>query len=331
MSGGKSLGYIIASVILFIVAITAGGILAAISYTTSSGQEKSGGATGFVIGYGIVTVIWLLVSAALSIHVVDVREVGVIKTFGRITGQTDCATNSGVLRCGGLIITAPWQTLDTWNVRENFVFADEEKCKNGWEKCINAGSKDQQIVYIRPKLNIKVSPDNVQSLAAEVGTEYVEKIVKPIMLTTIKNTTVQYEATEIHLKRAEVESKIKDLLAKEFQPYSIEITRMTFEDIDFTDQYNAAIEKKVEQSQIELQEQAKVEVIKQQALQRIEEAEGIAEANRRINASITPLLLQWQAVQKFNDNVNIALIPSGEGNLLDPSSFLRPVATPAAR
>lgn len=277
---------------------------------------------GLVIAI-LTGIFFLALTAGRMIHVLDVKEVGVIKTFGRISGQTDCVENNQVLRCGGLILTAPWQTLDGWNVRENFIYANEEKCSNGWNDCVNAGSKDQQVVYIRPKLNVKVSPDNVQRLAAEVGTEYVEKIVRPLMLTTLKNITKDYEATDIHLKRDEVEAKIRDALRIEFRPYSIEVTRMTFEDLDFTEQYNKAIEAKVEQTQRALEEENKVKVIEQQANQRIAEALGIARANEIVANSISPILLQWEAMKRFNDNVTIALIPSGEGNLLDPSSFLR--------
>jgi regulator of protease activity HflC (stomatin/prohibitin superfamily) len=52
------------------------------------------------------------------------------------------------------------------------------------------------------------------------------------------------------------------------------------------------------------------------------EAQGQADANRLINESLTPLLIQFQALQKLADNVSIALIPSGNGLIIDPATLL---------
>ena len=52
------------------------------------------------------------------------------------------------------------------------------------------------------------------------------------------------------------------------------------------------------------------------------EAEGQAEANWLINESLTPLLIQFQALQRLADNIQIALIPSGQGIIIDPAALL---------
>lgn len=367
------MGYIIFSVIAFVVALIVG-----LACTQLKGENdptgKTAGFAGFLFGYGVITVIWLIISGILTIHVVDVKEVAVVKTFGRITDQSECSktiltsapvvitpvanatpataptavlpvsnlTNPNVLvKCGGLVLTWPWQSIETFNVREDFVYADT-RCRNGSDRCLDAGSNEQQDVYITPKLSIKISPDNVQRLASDPGDNYVERVVRPLMKTVIKDITKDYVATDVHLKRSEIEGRVAVRLQNELARYSIEVIRMNFENLDFTDAYNKQIELKVAQTQKALEEEGKVLVIKQQAIQAEEKAKGEAaadvarangqaQANAIINASITPNLLTWQAIQKFSDNVTIALVPSGEGNLLDPSSFLRPLgAAPAA-
>jgi hypothetical protein len=47
-----------------------------------------------------------------------------------------------------------------------------------------------------------------------------------------------------------------------------------------------------------------------------------------INDSLTPLLIQFQAVQKLADNVQIALIPSGNGIIIDPATLLAGAVQP---
>lgn len=285
---------------------------------------------------GAVIVVQLIWAALFSIHVVDAREIGIIKTFGRISGQTSCDEDrTGVLRCGGLTITAPWQTLDTYNIREQYIFADGIKCSNGTDRCLDSGDNQQQDVFITPKVNIKVDPDNVQFLAAEVGDEYVTKIIRPRMLSVIKSTTSEHSSIDIHLKRTEIENKIKGRLNEEFKKYSIEVTLVSFENIAFSAEYNKGIELKAIAIQKALEEENRIAVIQAQAKQAEEEAigranalkaeaAGQAEANRLINASLTPLLIQFQALQKLSDNVQIALIPSGQGIIIDPATLLQP-------
>lgn len=357
------------------------GTIALITALIGTDPEEKATAGGVTVLFAFLQIVWACI---FMIHIVDVKEVAVIKTFGRISGQSDCKkeilpnapivsvpsptsstpvpgttpiavptivptpvlpisnlTNPNVLvKCGGLVLTWPFQRVSTWNVREDFVYADTT-CRNNAERCLDAGSNEQQDVYIVPKLSIKISPDNVQRLAADPGNNYVERVVRPLMKTTIKDVTKDYVATDIHLKRSEIEARVAARLQNELGRYSIEVIRMTFENLDFSPEYNKAIELKVQQTQKALEEQGKIQVIIEQAKQAEEEArgkaaaarqiaQGQADANYIVNASLTPLLLQWQAVQKFNDDLNIALVPSGEGLLLDPSTFLRQTA-PAGR
>jgi regulator of protease activity HflC (stomatin/prohibitin superfamily) len=84
-----------------------------------------------------------------------------------------------------------------------------------------------------------------------------------------------------------------------------------------------------------LAEQNRVEIARAQAEQRAAtaegeadrlriEAQGQADANRLISESLTPELVQWQAVQTLADNISIALIPSGQGIIIDPATLFQP-------
>lgn len=303
-------------IVLFLILGLLGLVGLALTIFGSSESNGSGGPSAKAVGITMVSIAilaQLLFFGLFSIKIVDAREVGVVKTFGRITNQ----------RSSGLAIIAPWQTMNNWNIRETYVYSDT-RCKNGWEQCLEAASRDSQVVYVQPKLNIKVSQVDVQGLAREVGTAYVERVVRPLMKTVTKNITVDYEATEILQKRAEIERRVAEQMSKELQLYSITVTRMSFENLDFSDEFNAQIEAKVAEAQRALLELNKVEVVKNQAAQVIAEAQGKAEANRILSASITSNLLQWEAIQKLNDNINIALIPSGQGIILDPATLLAP-------
>lgn len=336
------------------------------------GQNDDDRTTGLVIVVvaGIVQVVFFVV---MSFHSVKSSDIAVVKTFGKITGQSDCTkqvlerppvvttpvitpvgtpiavptiilptsnlTDPSVLvKCGGMLFTWPWQTIETFNVRENYVFSDDT-CANGRQQCINAGDSEQQTVFIEPKLSIKISPDNVQRLATDPGQNYVERVVRPLMESVVKDTTKNYSAIDVHLKRSDIENLVARRMQAELARYSIEVIRMNFTEVNFTDDYNKAIAEKAQQTQEALRQTALIEVEKQkqavelakangEAAAAIARANGQAEANRIISSSLTPNLLSYEAIQKFVNNVQIALVPSGEGNLLDPSSFLRNLGAP---
>lgn len=311
---------------------------------TSNSSVGTGSITALVLV--VYAFFFLGITAAFSVHIVDAKEVGVVKTFGKITGQTDCTTDSrtGLQKCGGLTILYPWQTLDTWNIRETYVFAEGEKCKNNTvDKCLDAGDKDQQPVYITPKVNIQVDPENVQKLSATVGTNYVDRIVRPLMNTTIKKVTSDYTATDVHLKRDTIEKEVQKRLQTELTGYSIQVTRVTFENVDFADSYNQQIALKAAQIQKALEEENKVAVKEAEARQKAVEAEGEAQkariaaqgaadarriaaqaeadANNLINASLTGNVLEYRLAQTLGDNVQF--LPSGTGVIIDPATLLK--------
>ena len=58
-----------------------------------------------------------------------------------------------------------------------------------------------------------------------------------------------------------------------------------------------------------------------------ETAAGQADANRSINESITDELIQWQAIQKLNPNVNVMVVPD-DGNFIFSLPSSPPAPTP---
>lgn len=299
-------------VIAFITLIV--GIVWVFTISTLGEDGNVGGITlGFLVGWVLVT---FIATALFSVHSVDAKEIGVIKTFGRITGQTECHTSAnGVQKCGGLTLTAPWQKLQTWNIREQRVVPDE-KCETGADHCIDAGDKDQQSVYISPILNLQVSPENVQSLASLIGDDYVNKIVMPRFINAVKLETKNYTATDVHLRREVLENNVKVALQKELDTYSIVVTRVTFANVDYSAKYKAQLDAKSTAIQQALEQENQVAVKEAQARQKVAEAKGEADAaverargeaesNRIVAESITQNLIQWESIQKLNPNVSV--------------------------
>jgi regulator of protease activity HflC (stomatin/prohibitin superfamily) len=273
----------------------------------------------FVLGF-------FLSFAVFSVHVIDAREVGVVRTFGSITGQVG----------EGFQLTFPWQTVEKWNVRVQVIEPDTQ-CSNGAQRCMDAGSVDVQDVYVQGVLNISVNPSDIQDLAREVGQGYTDTIVRNRLYQVVKEVTAEYRAADILGQREAIRTKIREAMIAELSEYSVTVIDFLITNIDFRAEFKQSIEDKVRAEQEALAEQNRVEIARAQAEQRAAtaegeanrlriEAQGQADANRLISESLTPELVQWQAVQTLADNISIALIPSGEGIIIDPATLFRPPA-----
>lgn len=285
---------------------------------------------------------WALMN---SVHSLPGNEVGVIRTFGRITGQTDCTyrdhdrnpATDEIPYCGGLTIIWPWQSLEGWNIREELVFSDE-RCEEypQWTNCLASAALGGSSVFIAPKLSVQVTPENVAVLASTVGKSYIDRIVRPAMKTMTKNITINVAPLDVLQQRAILERQVAEALAAELTSrYSIKVTRMSFENIDFMPNFNASLEAKAEEEQKRALAALQDATIRQQNLNNLlkaegdaavrrAQAEGEAQANNTIAESLTPALLQWRTAQLLADNIQIALIPSGEGIIIDPATLLTP-------
>jgi regulator of protease activity HflC (stomatin/prohibitin superfamily) len=276
--------------------------------------------TGVAMRVGAVAlgVLWIgLATLANSVHQVDAGHVGVVRTFGDITDQTGA----------GLVVTWPFQTLEEASVRvERYDIADLE-----------AFSKETQDVFARITVNYQVSPRAIQTLYRDVGSKYIDTILRPRLINFFKETTVTYNTVDIAPNREAIRRAVKQRLTKDLEPCSIDIVDLLIENIDFRQEFKSAIEQKQVATQEALRQQQLIEANKAQAQQKIETARGDAEsvriaaeaqaaANKLLAESLTDKVIQFQALQKLADNVQIALLPSGQGIIIDPATLLKPLA-----
>ena len=197
-----------------------------------------------------------------------------------------------------------------------------------------AASREQQDLFLNLTLNYHVIPDEASVIVSEVGTDFESKIVMPRLLDIPKSVTDDYGTATVLNSRDEIRAKSIELLSQALAPYGLVVDNIALENFGYSAEYNASIEERaiaeqqVETRQQELEqarvqaEQARV-VAEGQAQARIAEAEGEAEANRLLSQSLTPELLQWQAIQRLQDNIEIALVPSDGGFILDVGQLLQ--------
>ncbi len=271
---------------------------------------------------GILVVLGGVTTIVRSVKTVEAGHVGLVLRFGDIVGQ----------RPSGLSLIWPWEDFKTADIRIQKVRPTGE-CSNGLDECLASFSSETQDIFVQATLNISVNPSAVQTLYRTVGPDYVEKIVRPRLLQAFKDETVKFKSVDIAPNREKIRQAARTRLKTELAQFSINADDLLIDNIEFREEFKQAIEAKQIASQEALRQEELVAAKEAEARQRAAEAlgnadklrieaQGQADANRLINESLTPLLIQFQALQKLADNVTIALIPSGNGLIIDPATLL---------
>jgi regulator of protease activity HflC (stomatin/prohibitin superfamily) len=118
----------------------------------------------------------------------------------------------------------------------------------------------------------------------------------------VKATTAKFTAEELITKREEVRDAIKGLLTEKLAGTGLKVEQLSIINFDFSTSFNNAIEAKVTAEQNALAAKNKLDQVKYEAQQAIEEARGKASAlqieAQAINTN--PQIIQLRAIEKWD-------------------------------
>lgn len=264
---------------------------------------------------GALAAVWLIFTLWASVGSIPAGHAGLIYQFGAIRGQTS----------SGFVFVDPWQNLRDANTQtQAFKFN------------LDGFSKETQNVYITATLNYRVAPKDVQTLYRTVGPSYFETLVPQRINQAFKDETVKFRAVEIAPHRTQIRDDVLAQLKTDLAPFSIQATALNIDNISFSKAFTLAIEDKQIATQQAQAAQNRVAVARYQAQQIIATAKGQAQANTLKRETLTPLLVEQNAIDKLNPHVQVIMVPSGSNfllpNLLNGIGTSAPAtaATPAA-
>lgn len=279
----------------------------------------------------IVLVIALVVGAFSFITTIPTGYTGILTTWGRVEDVTLDA---------GLNIKMPWQKIITMDNREQ---------RSSFE--FSAFSADIQQVEVTGSINYSIDKATAMTLYSEVGTNYAKILITPRLLEDVKAVFSKYPAEDLVAKRDQLSNEICHSMREGLKPYGISVSAVAIEDIDFTDAFTDAVEAKqvatqnklkaeTEQEQatmiaraeadrkaIEASAQAEISKIQAdaeayktrteaeaQAYKVAAEGEAEAEANKKLNESLTPYLIEYSYANNWNGELPATYI-GGENSL----------------
>ncbi len=176
---------------------------------------------------------------------------------------------------------------------------------------IDAASKEYQMVKLTGMMNFHIDPAYVNELYQKVGLDFAEKVIDPAFNDFVKEVIPIYTITEILPQREAIRKQAMGKLGNNLSRYHIIVDDIYFANIRFSPEYERAIEaKQVAQQQVETQRQilAQREIEAQQKVASAKgESESIqlvalgqAKANEALARSISPILVEYKGIEKWN-------------------------------
>lgn len=250
----------------------------------------------------IIAAIILIVLLTKSAITIGSGEAGVLyKTFdkGVVTDQPPLGE--------GFHIVAPWNKVIVYEVRQQELF---EKMKvlssNGLEIQID-GSAWYQPVY-----------NDLGNLHQTLGENYLQRVIQPAIRSAARSVVGRYTPEQLYSsKRDAIQDEIfvetKKILEKQY----IQLNEFLVRDVTLPETIKDAIERKLKQEQESLEYEFRLVTAAKEAEKVIIEAEGKAESNRILSASLTDKILQDKGIDatiKLSESPNTKIIVIGSGD-----------------
>jgi len=295
-------------VVLAALMILGGTGIRLLSRSLPSGRSK-GSPAAVRAGGWILTVAGAVILLSSTVILIDVGEVGVKHFLGTI--------DQDVLEQGVHIIN-PLASIEKMSIREQNFPTD------GSVERMDAQTSEQLTVTLEVAILYRLDGTRAPELFQRLGTE--NQIKNRIVLNAVRNGVRDAIATK---SINEVFSPNRRELAAAMQSAiqikagdRIELLDVFVRDIIAPPTVKEAIESKLAREQQVAQERFQTEIIQERAKQKIEDAKGIAEAQKIINVDLTDKYLMLRYIEALSSlpegSLVIAPTQGGMPFLIDP-------------
>jgi len=350
------MGKLVSTVIL---ALIVGGGLGGAIVSLTARQEKPNWSRGLRIGLAVFLLVILVSGMLDSFTQVQYGTVAVVTQFGRVVGVFNPGLNWKV---PFIQTTIPYRTQEIlYEASER----PEQSKADYVDYEVDTATADGQHILARYTVRFSIDPLQAATIAQHLGPEdrVVEKVVKAASRVHVRNILKRHSASELYSGDVEAaQEEIALRLTEEFTRNGVTLSFFGLRSIQFNDEYTDAVEQKqieaegiitkenlAKQAQHDKQRiitEAQAEAEKEK-LERIGIAEGDAgaitvkaeaeaaaiqlvaeaqaEANRLLTASLSPEVIQWQAVKSWNGQYPMAI---GGGQFILPGDLFTGAGQP---
>ncbi|MDR0434638.1 MAG: prohibitin family protein [Gracilibacteraceae bacterium] len=226
-------------------------------------KEKAGAALGALKKSWAVIAVALLLGLAFiaALETVDTGYVGIVKVLGQMQEQS---------LEPGLHFVIPFATTVT----------EMDIKTQKLEIPAEASSRDLQLVTATIVVNYRVNDIYATKLYRSVGMNYEPTIISPAVLEAFKAAVAGYSADQLITQRPKVSQVTLEELKAKIESYGLVVEAFNIANLNFSAEFNAAIEAKQQAEQAALKAEQDLKRIEVEAEQKIAQARAIADATR---------------------------------------------------
>lgn len=167
---------------------------------------------------------------------------------------------------------------------------------------IKALTKDGLEVQMDVTVLYRVLGESAPKILNEIGTDFQDKIIRPITRTKIRDFCVYYDAVNLYSeKRDEFQQRIFKSIEEDFQKRGLVLDQLLVRNISLPIMVKGAIEEKIKAEQDAQKMQFVLQKEKQEAERKRVEAQGIADYQKIINTGLTREQLQYEQIKAFKE------------------------------
>lgn len=243
----------------------------------------------------------------------DVGEVAVVRGMGgEIVGSTSEAGFHG---------TSPFNDVIVYSARNNILTFEgetEERYDDGGATgpaiaCNDAGGASFSLDL---QVNYSLDPEYAERLYSDYGKQetYVQYVAVPDVRSVAREVAGRFSTIDILTDRGSFSAALTEALAAKWEGSGVDIEQVSVQDVRYpasiTDRYAEAQAAQVAQQQA----QAEQETARIEAETLVIEAQGEADANAALAASLTPEVIQQHyidALAEIGRSGNLVVVPEG--------------------
>jgi len=259
----------------------------------------------------IIGVVLVIIGLSFSMFkVIDAGEVGVKTVFGKVDNE---------VLYSGLNVINPIADVTTFDVKtQNYTMSGvhDEGNKEG-DDALRVLSADGLEVVIDLSVLFRVKASSAPNILREIGTDYLQKIVRPVSRTAIRDNAVSYDAVALYSsKRDEFQAKIFATINKSFAKRGLELEQLLVRNITLPASVKASIESKINAEQDAQKMTFVLQKERQEAERKRVEAQGIADYQRILSTGLSDRQLQYESIlaqKEIAKSANTKVIIMGNG------------------
>lgn len=256
------------------------------------------------LGVVVIAVVFVIIFWSRMTVTIDAGHAGVLfKTFG---GGVDTTQTYGE----GFHFLAPWNEMIIYETRQQEIAEDMNVLSsNGLE------IKADVSAWYRPEY------ERLGLLHANIGKDYLRRVVIPALRASARSVIGRYTPEQIYsTKRDAIQDEIFEEAKQILGAKYVDLTQILIRSIVLPTTIKSAIEGKLKQEQESLEYEFKLQKAEKEAQRQIIDAEGKAEANRILNASLTSNILREKGISATvklaeSNNTKIVIIGNSKDGM----------------